>query len=185
MEGNRSDIFNRMDEVFANFRAAVTRLRPPKRKRIILEWIERWSNLLSRESTFDPASIRRYERGDIIFADFGFKVGHEFGGLHYAVVIENDNAASNGTVVVVPMKSADNEEELVELDWKDVNLGKGVLPWKPDKYNIAKVNQVCALSKLRIVHPKSQSEMIINIRDQGLMDEIDKILIRLCTGRKK
>lgn len=31
--------------------------------------------------------------------------------MHYAVVIENDNPSSNGTVTVVPLKSADSKEE--------------------------------------------------------------------------
>ncbi|MDD2422018.1 MAG: type II toxin-antitoxin system PemK/MazF family toxin [Heliobacteriaceae bacterium] len=180
-EGEMPDIFSRMDDVFSAFRKSVNRLRPTKRKRLALEWLETWSNYLAYEHKFAPTSIRRYVRGDVVFANFGFKVGNEFGGCHYAVVIENNNAATNGTVIVVPLKSLKSEAEISGLDWKDVFLGRGIIPWKEDILTIAKVNQLCALSKMRIIHPTSQSEKIINLSGTGLMKKIDKILLRLCT----
>lgn len=180
MENN---VFDRMDEIFTSLRRSVNRLNPPKRKRLVLEWLETWSRYLNLEQSFDYTKLRRYERGDIIFADFGFKVGNEFGGKHYAIVVENENQASNGTVIVVPMKSLDSDEEekLDELDWKDVNLGKGLITWKPDKYNIAKVNQICALSKMRIIRPKSENETIIKLTDQELLNKIDRLIVKLLT----
>lgn len=179
----REDVFSRMNDIFDTLKRTVSKLSPPKRKRLVLEWIDVWHKYLSLENSFKPSSLRRYERGDVIFANFGFKVGNELGGCHYAIVIENENQPTNGTVIVIPMKSIEKEEELASLDWKDFNLGKGIIPWKMDIYNIAKVNQVCALSKMRIIKPKSQHERIINIAGTGLLEEIDKLLMKICTSK--
>ena len=40
---------------------------------------------------------------------FGFNVGSEYGGLHYAVVIDKDNNLSSPVVTVVPLSSTDNK----------------------------------------------------------------------------
>ena len=62
-----------------------------KKADLISYWLEEFSKYIEQEEDFDPGRIIRYKRGNVIRVNFGFRVGAEFGGLHYAVVIENQN----------------------------------------------------------------------------------------------
>ncbi|MGR5970055.1 type II toxin-antitoxin system PemK/MazF family toxin [Bacillus paranthracis] len=46
----------------------------------------------------------------VVHVDFGFNVGAEYGGFHWAVVIQNDNKAAH-TIVVVPLSSLKKRTE--------------------------------------------------------------------------
>lgn len=80
---------------------------PYKQQHILREWFGVWEQYISFENTFDPKKLVYYKRGDIVLADFGYNVGSELGGKHYAIVIENDNSKANNTVVVIPISSID------------------------------------------------------------------------------
>ena len=80
-----------------------------KKVDLLSYWIEEYTRYLTWEESFDPKKVKRYSRGDVIKVNFGFRVGNELGGLHFAVVIESDNAHSAGTIIVVPLKSTDGK----------------------------------------------------------------------------
>ena len=78
-----------------------------KKADLLSYWIEDYSRYIMDEECFDPARIIRYNRGNIIRANFGFRVGSEMGGLHYAVIIEKNNARNSSVVTVIPLSSTD------------------------------------------------------------------------------
>ena len=51
-------------------------------------WMENYIKYLKYETTFDPTSLKRYKRGEIVKVTLGYNIGSEEGGLHYAVVID-------------------------------------------------------------------------------------------------
>lgn len=51
-------------------------------------------------------AYKKYNRGDIIKVHFGFRVGREFGGLHYAIVIGGHKNRKSDVLTVIPLKSA-------------------------------------------------------------------------------
>ena len=55
-------------------------------------WLKDWMTFLDFEKSFSPMSLRRYKRGEIVKVHLGFNVGSEEGGLHYAVVLDKNNA---------------------------------------------------------------------------------------------
>ncbi|HAV90650.1 MAG TPA: growth inhibitor PemK [Eubacterium sp.] len=81
----------------------------PKKVDLISYWLHTYSNYLRYEEFFDPKRNKRYERGDIVKVQFGFNVGSEYGGLHYAVVIDKNNNLSSPVVTVVPLSSTDDK----------------------------------------------------------------------------
>lgn len=83
-----------------------------KKASILSKWISQYTNYISFEEKFSPKKLISYKRGDIIFANFGFNVGAEFGGEHYAVVIDKENARNSSTVTVIPLSSYKEEKEL-------------------------------------------------------------------------
>lgn len=155
----------------------------------ICQWLSSWIYYVSAEKEFDSSKLMTYKRGDIVHVNFGFNVHNELGGTHYAVVIENDNPSSNGTVTVVPLKSADSEEEaLKELhDKTEIYLGQGIVVMSSgvEKYTIAKVNQIRAIDKMRILKPRNSKKDTVYPLDpetrKMILDKIDQKLIELYT----
>lgn len=76
-----------------------------KRAQIMSYWIKTYTGMIRRENEFNPASIPRLTRRQIVNVDFGFRVGSELGGLHYAVVLDKANSVNGDTVTVVPLGS--------------------------------------------------------------------------------
>lgn len=173
----------------------------------LLYWLNTWSeNYLIKEDTFDYDKLIAYKRGMIIKADFGFNVGSEQGGLHYALVIENDNKKSNRTIMVIPLGSLDDDKTpndinktnevflgyslfkdeiskiqnkihkkqklITHLNSKNQNtlrvekdltkLEKKLEDYK--KGSIALLNQLCALSKIRIHYPINSGDELYSFR---------------------
>lgn len=153
----------------------------------VSQWLSAWIYYLATERQFDSGKLMTYKRGDIVHVNFGFNVHNELGGTHYAVVVENDNPASNGTVMVVPLKSADSEEEAIQEihERTDVYLGKGIviMGQGKDKYTIAKVNQMRSIDKMRILKPRNSKKDIVYPQDaeirKEMLDKIDKKIIEL------
>lgn len=82
--------------------------------------------------------------GDIFSVDFDDRVGHEISGTHFAVALQ-DSRASWSTVIVVPLTSYKGKP------LHPGNLHVGSLLWWTGKDSIAKVDQVCCISKQRIL----------------------------------
>lgn len=159
----------------------------------VSQWLSSWIYYLGTEKEFDPAKLMTYKRGDIVHVNFGFNVHNELGGTHYAVVVENDNPSSNGTVTVVPLKSADSEEEALEElhDKTEVYLGKGIviMGQGKDKYTIAKVNQMRAIDKMRILKPRNSKKDTVypvdSVIRNDMLNKIDRKIIELYTKQTK
>lgn len=160
----------------------------------IFQWINAWIYYLSQEDSFDSSKLRTYKRGDIVHVNFGFNVHNELGGLHYAIVIEADNPAASGCITVIPLRSEDTEQAALESlhEKTEVYLGCGIIGCGNGytKHTIAKINQIRAIDKMRILNPKKDSNDIIvyptdsNVRTK-ILDLIDSKLIELLTKPQK
>lgn len=87
---------------------------------ILSFWIEQYSDYLLSESSFSPQKLKRYERGDVIQINLGFRVGSEQGGLHYAVVLDSNNAVNSSVITIIPLSSKKETETVVKYD---IDLG--------------------------------------------------------------
>lgn len=74
------------------------------------QWLYGYSKYLRFEKTFKPQKLIKYHRGDVVKINFGFNVGNELGGVHYAIVLDNNNAHSSGTLTVVPLSSTKEKD---------------------------------------------------------------------------
>lgn len=154
-------------------------------------WLNTWILYLHLEESFKSERLMEYSRGDILHLDFGFNVDCEFGGTHYAIVVENSNNKKSGTVVVVPLYSIDKkhtEAEAVELINGNGDVFLGVIKSLNANYAVAKINQIRAISKLRIIKPKKDVENIINIsaeQKNEILGAIDARLINMFTKQQK
>lgn len=146
-------------------------------------------------SVDDVKLLMRYvlfKRGNVIWIDFGFNIGNEFGGVHPAVILKNfDN-----DLFVVPISSKKPPEYIkIEQDLKDKKITK----YECQKRKEA-ITEIIELSKIngfrnmlrwaRITRMKKISMLRVNFSGTiGTLDGIDidaiaeKISIEL--GNKK
>ena len=97
-----------------------------KRSDKIAQWIENWVKYLKIEQVFNPRSIQALKRGSIVYADFGFNVGREYGGLHYAIVLNKIDARSNHLLHVLPLTSVKETTDISNLKYFQLPIGNEV-----------------------------------------------------------
>lgn len=146
-----------------------------KRGRIYIEWLRDHADYLKREVGFKPSSMRRYRRSEIVYINFGFNVGSEIGGRHFAIVA-SDSDQSNPVVNVIPLGSLEIHQTKADLHKKEVYLG--VIPGMNGLQSYAIPNQLRPVSKLRILTPTAKNDPVIKIAPE-LMDMIDKKVVSL------
>lgn len=90
-----------------------------KKANLISYWMKTFTDYIGFEEQFDSSRLISYSRGDVIRVNFGFRVGKELGGLHFAVVLDNDNKQSADVLTVVPLSSTDGKS----VHERSVDLG--------------------------------------------------------------
>lgn len=81
-----------------------------KKAAIFVYWLNDYIEYIKSESTFNPGMNINYKRGQIVFVNFGYRIGNELGGNHYAVVLDTKNSKKSKTVTVIPLKSKKDKE---------------------------------------------------------------------------
>ena len=145
----------------------------PKQQHIMAEWLDDWCNYLGFEKSFVPQKLKFYKRGDIVLVHFGYNVGSELGGAHYAVVVENNNNKASNTVTVVPLSSLADDKTQTDLHKSEVYLGK-IFP-NSDKESYAMPLQIRVVSKIRIIKPKTKKDYQYKLNGSQLQQIDDKI----------
>ncbi|MGN9152800.1 type II toxin-antitoxin system PemK/MazF family toxin [Bariatricus sp. HCP3S3_E12] len=83
-----------------------------KKANLISYWIKDYVKMIGFEEAFDPTKNIAYKRGNIVKLNFGFNIGSEYGGLHYGVVIDNNNHHSSPVITVIPLTSIKDTKEI-------------------------------------------------------------------------
>ena len=163
-----------------------------KRASLLSYWIKNYIQMLRHER---PQSYRRFQRGDVVKVDFGFRIGSEHGGLHYAVILNSNDSRRAPVVTVVPLTSLKSEEQRNSLHFGEIDLGDQLIRKLTGKLNqsptlalqkevarlkigsIALTNQIVTISKVRITDPVRGNSPLAGIRlNSGAMDNIDDLL---------
>lgn len=169
---------NAIKQLNNTFEAFINSPNPKHKKKadLVAYWIESYSKYLLSEEKFDYTSIPKYKRGDVISLNFGFNVGSEHGGLHYAIVLDNDNKQSSPVITVIPLSSG-NEKSTYN---RDVFLGNELHDKLNAKYNklISQVeNRLSEATKTIDVIKKSVSA--ISDTEENLPKDVTEFLENL------
>ena len=209
-------------------------------------WLEDYIRFLKIESEISPAKFKRYKRGQVIKVHLGFNVGSEEGGLHYALVISNNDSIKSPVVHIVPLTSIKDSTDLssiradrgqivlgnelyrllflkvrtleTQIDDEINDLEKEVTTLTKDdpkkdqfqnriillkrqsilhakmvkeinkmkKGSIALVGQITTVIKIRIFDPKTNKDVLSNIRmSNETMNKIDGAIERMFTYQPK
>lgn len=103
-----------------------------KKANLISYWIKDFAKMINFEEKFDPTRNIAYKRGNIVKVDFGFNIGAEYGGLHYGIILDNQNAHSSPVVTVIPLTSIKDEKEVHS---NSVDLGNEIYRSLKIKYD--------------------------------------------------
>jgi len=76
-----------------------------KKAALISKWLSQYANYIDFEERFNPTRNISYKRGDVVFVNFGFNLESEFGGEHYAVVLDQKNRHNASMITVIPLSS--------------------------------------------------------------------------------
>lgn len=152
------------------FRDIVMKL-SAKKVLILADWLVKWGMYLQNELNFTPKSLKAYKQREIILVDFGFNVGGEFGGRHYAVVLEKNNNPRSSVILVAPITSYESERGCHPTN---VDLGVGAINGH-DKGAAVVMNQIRYVSKMRIEKPKTSSEKIQYMNRDKFNELVEKI----------
>src|SRR5699024_10432693 len=147
---------DKLEEVLHNFKSTIEQMEE-KRKNIFVNWIETQTRYLEWETNFNPKYLRAYKRGEIVLAHFGFNVGAEYGGMHYATIIRNSSKA-NSNLNIVPLTSMKDDDTTEPLHKDRVLLG--MIEGLNDMQSVAIPDQIRAISKLRVIKPKKQNQTV-------------------------
>ncbi len=99
--------------------------------------MEKYITMLYRERKFIPSKNIAYKRGDVIRVDFGYNVGCELGGPHYAVVLNNYGSQKSSTLNVVPLSSKKDKP----VHKSNVDIGEDLYQ-KIDEKRLELINQI-------------------------------------------
>lgn len=125
---------------------------------LVSKWIKDYVKYLKFEEHFDPIKNITYKRGNIIKVNFGFNIGAELGGVHYAVVLDKDNKHSSSTVTIAPMSSVKPNKPVHK---NNLNIGA-------EFYNLLN-------SRLNILSAELDKELFAVQKYINLFDEFKKI----------
>lgn len=143
----------------------------------ICYWIKDYIGYMDFEASFNPTRLPKYERGSIVKVNFGFRIGNEHGGLHYAVVIDNNNSIRSGAVTVVPLKSKKTGRTLHQ---HHVDLGSEIYEKIQLRNNtlIQSINQKLSGLRTKLASAEEPEAIEINSQIQEIVKE-DKALKKI------
>ena len=81
-----------------------------KKSAILVYWLKDYLRYIKNEKIFNSRQLINYKHGQIVFVNFGFRVGQELGGLHYAIVLDTKNSKSSSTLTVIPLRSKKDKD---------------------------------------------------------------------------
>lgn len=140
-----------------------------KKAHLISYWIKDYVNLITFEEKFDPARNIAYKRGNIVKINFGFNVGSEYGGLHYGIVLDNQNDHSSPVLTVIPLTSIKDSKTVHS---NSVALGNEIYKSLKIKYDT--ISQSLEQEQEQIAEMRSLSRLLVDFSEKS-MEDISKL----------
>lgn len=134
-----------------------------KKANLISYWLKDYVRYIDFEEKFNPKRNIAYKRGNVVKVSFGFNVGSEYGGLHYGVVLDNNNNHGSSVVTVIPLTSVKDEQDIHK---NSVELGNEI-------YRSLKIKYTTILAQLNdelkeIDETRNMIDVLLEIAEESL-----------------
>lgn len=104
LELQKSKVVSELDTLISN--TTLNDKEELKRSINYLKWIEKKSQIINTEKTFVVPKDFNIKRGNVVWVEFGFNIGREFGGKHPALVLRR----TGESIFVLPLSSQKPDE---------------------------------------------------------------------------
>ena len=143
-----------------------------KKANLISYWLKDYVRMIIYEEKFNPTKHSAYKRGNIIKLNFGFNIGSEYEGLHYAVVLDKHNAHNSPVVTVVPLTSIKKNKTVHE---NNIFLGNDIyrlLKIKHDTVQKALLEEQAELKSMIMI-----AATLVSLTEKS-NDEVNALLVQ-------
>lgn len=134
-----------------------------KKAHLISYWIKDYVRMINFEDRFEPTKNIAYKRGNVVKINFGFKIGSEYGGLHYGVVLDNKNDHSSPVITVIPLTSVKDSSETHN---NSVELGNDLYRTLKLKYDT--ISKALKAEQQEIVDTINAFSVLIEMVDEAM-----------------
>lgn len=142
-----------------------------KKSALLYYWLRDYKNYIKNENTFNPKYYPEFYRGSIVNINFGFNLGSELGGLHYAIVLQNSNR-KNPNITVIPLTSLKPGKDIKQLRPTELYLGQELYFKIQGKYEALKISIPTELRYLRNMIAHSAQTDLKDIQQK--IEELNK-----------
>jgi len=158
IKNNISEAVDRLNKLLVAY-ADSTNGSYNKKADLVSYWIKSFTDYIEKEDDFNPSRLIRYSRGDVIRVNFGFRIGKELGGLHYAVVIDNNNSRAADVITAIPLSSTNGKTiHKSNLDLGQELYNKAITQYnKLNDFSTSQIDEFKAILKL-IPHDSDMDE---------------------------
>lgn len=177
---NKDILISNIDELFADFSVFLKDNiekggRDYKKAAMLYYWLRDYKNYIKNETNFLPKYMPSFQRGHVINVNFGFNIGSEFGGLHYAVVL-SDSGPKNPNLIIVPLKSY--KPGITKLHKTEVFLGNELYNRLYGKHAALKVSiekEKAAVNQ--VIHKSHEKiQLLQSLSTEGNKTELEELL---------
>lgn len=152
-----------------------------KKAAVLVYWLNDYIEYIKSEKTFNPSMNITYKRGQIVFVNFGYRIGTELGGDHYAIVLDVKNSKQSKSITVLPLKSNKKKSTAYSKIYY-FPLGNKIKYLLENKaYSILDANLSEALLLARQLNLAKQADPQMNPKT---MPEVQKVAARLKRNRR-
>jgi len=125
----QQDLENSLTQVLNELKKTILNDLDFKQAKLLTYWLNDWNEkFLKNEKQFDPKKLIKYRRGNIVSVHLGYNIGSEQGGLHYGLVIDNNNEKSSKVITIIPLRSLKDNEKPEDIDDRfELYLGDAIL----------------------------------------------------------
>ncbi len=166
------------------FEALINSPNPKHQKKadLVAYWVETYSQYLLDEGKFDYQRVLKFNRGDIVSINFGFNVGSEQGGLHYAIVLDNDNKHTSPVLTVIPLSSGTERD----VHDRDVYLGNELYEKLKQKHStLFQKIKIEMQEVVQLIGVLQKSIDLIQIENQTEQEAYDNLELLLSETKEK
>lgn len=144
-------------------------------------WIKDYINYLKFENIFEPNKNKKYKRGEIVQIHMGFRIGREFGGVHFGIVLNKNNSINDPVITIAPLTSLKPNKDLNNLRPSEIYIGSEIY----DKSMKKALNQINEINKEIQILSKTIDEKTKEVNQlpkEINLSEIESKLISINSG---
>lgn len=144
-----------------------------KQSALLYYWLSDYLKYQKKCDAKRNSKYLKYKRGSIIKVNLGYRIGSEFGGLHYCIVLDKNDSPKKPTLTVIPLTSNTKRNHYPE----DVYLGDNVTIAIKERISEVQQNINLVMSNLDKKKEEKIDDDLINLANQIILldKEIDKL----------